>query len=138
MGWRFKNGFKGVQEVFKYSPHYQMCFLCVQFVKRASLPSWRPISSALDVTSRSTRHVHSSASGQFLLITSDSFSKCIRLIESFLFFFLIYSRADKTLQDIVYKLVPGLFKGKVADVRAEETLRRLFFERVAFLCASRR
>lgn len=54
------------------------------------------------------------------------------------FFFLIYSRADKTLQDIVYKLVPGLFKGKVADVRAEETLRRLFFECVAFVCASRR
>lgn len=29
-----------------------------------------------------------------------------------------YSRADKTLQDIVYKLVPGLFKGKEAEVRA--------------------
>lgn len=49
----------------------------------------------------------------------------------FFFFFPPYSRADKTLQDIVYKLVPGLFKGKVADARAEETLRRLLFE-----CAS--
>lgn len=37
----------------------------------------------------------------------------------------LYSRADKTLQDIVYKLVPGLFKGKVPGVRAEETWRRL-------------
>lgn len=26
--------------------------------------------------------------------------------------FISFSRADKTLQDIVYKLVPGLFKGK--------------------------
>lgn len=25
-----------------------------------------------------------------------------------------FSRADKTLQDIVYKLVPGLFKGKTS------------------------
>lgn len=38
-------------------------FLSVQFVKLASLPSWRRISSALDVTSRFIRHVHSSASG---------------------------------------------------------------------------
>lgn len=32
------------------------------------------------------------------------------LININMLFFL--SRADKTLQDIVYKLVPGLFKGK--------------------------
>lgn len=29
----------------------------------------------------------------------------------FLFLFPLTSRSDKTLQDIVYKLVPGLFKG---------------------------
>lgn len=73
-----------------HSPNYQMCFLCVQFVKRALLPSLRPISSALDVTSRSTRHVHSSASGQFLLRTSDTSSKCTRLIESFFFYIYIF------------------------------------------------
>lgn len=42
-----------------------------------------------------------------------------------LFFFPKYTRADKTLQDIVYKLVPGLFKGKVADVRVGEAEKAL-------------
>lgn len=31
-------------------------------------------------------------------------------------FFVFFDRADKTLQDIVYKLVPGLFKGRVSAI----------------------
>ncbi len=34
--------------------------------------------------------------------------------------FLFFSRADKTLQDIVYKLVPGLFKGASMFLEAVE------------------
>lgn len=40
--------------------------------------------------------------------------------------FSLNSRADKTLQDIVYKLVPGLFKGKAGSLGPEETWRTLF------------
>ncbi len=47
--------------------------LSAQFVKLASLPSWRQISSALDVMSRFTRHVHSSASGQYRCLISTMF-----------------------------------------------------------------
>lgn len=53
------------------------------------------------------------------------FPKRAGLIEVFIFYF-FNSRADKTLQDIVYKLVPGLFKGKAGSFGPEETPRKLF------------
>lgn len=38
----------------------------------------------------------------------------------------VFSRADKTLQDIVYKLVPGLFKGKVIFLEQQTIIKLLF------------
>lgn len=87
-------------------------FLILQFVKLVSLPSWKQISSALDVTSRFTRHVHSSASGQLVCIASVVFKAPLN--EGTYENVLSFSRADKSLQDIVYKLVPGLFKGNTS------------------------
>ena len=90
--------------------------LPAQFVKLVSLPSWRQISSALDVTSRFTRRVHSSASGQLWCSRSGVFENTSECTEPGSYQHQnspFFSRADKTLQDIVYKLVPGLFKGKI-------------------------
>lgn len=41
--------------------------------------------------------------------------------------FLFFCRADKTLQDIVYKLVPGLFKGETRFLEATLKLLVLCF-----------
>lgn len=53
---------------------------------------------------------------------------------------LFFSRADKTLQDIVYKLVPGLFKGKITFswgyCEASSSSRCLFFFFFFSICSS--
>lgn len=53
------------------------------------------------------------------------FPKACRAHRS-LYLFFFNSRADKTLQDIVYKLVPGLFKGKAGSFGPDETQTKLF------------
>lgn len=52
---------------------------------------------------------------------------------SILFYF---SRADKTLQDIVYKLVPGLFKGKVVFFRATDYRKAFIWHSLGLWCIS--
>lgn len=42
------------------------------------------------------------------------------------FFSVFHSRADKTLQDIVYKLVPGLFKGNDHSLGRQRRLSHIF------------
>lgn len=62
---------------------------------------------------------------------SGALPKCIVIVVSFTAGVFLYSRADKTLQDIVYKLVPGLFKGTAEGGR---TAGRLFLSAQVFLC----
>ena len=103
-----------------------------QFARPASSSTWTPANSAPPATPKFTRPSHFSVSGKAVFFVQQSVVSLssqipVLTIKTFIALWrdcfacsaanaeCIYCRADKALQDIVYKVVPGLYRSEMQN-----------------------